>query len=52
MPPGAPLAARLEAARDALRDGVLPCLGDAAARAALSAGGLERLPLGFETGGE
>ncbi|KAI8464030.1 MAG: putative carnitine deficiency-associated protein-domain-containing protein [Monoraphidium minutum] len=44
------LAARLEAARGVLRDGVLLCLQDAAARAALSGGGLEQLPLGFETG--
>jgi hypothetical protein len=34
-----------------LRDGVLPCVGDAAARAALCGGGLQWLPLGFETGG-
>lgn len=47
----ASLERRLETAEALLRDSVLPCLTDSAARMALGPGGIERLPLGFETGG-
>jgi hypothetical protein len=49
--PPRPALAALQAAADTVRDAVAPCLTDKAARASLQPDGLDRQPLGFETGG-